>query len=112
MNIFRHVSALLLMSVISTVRAADPAAPSPGAITLAPVFGDHAVLQRGKPVPVWGTAGAAETITVTFHGQSATTKAGADGRWSLTIGPFEASSDGADLKAAAGSTLTLHDVVV
>jgi sialate O-acetylesterase len=112
MNIFRHVSALLLLSAISTVRAADPAAPSPGAVTLAPVFGDHAVLQRGKPVPVWGTAGAGETITVTFHGKSATAKAGADGRWALSIGPLEASSDGADLVVAAGSTVTLHDVVV
>jgi len=111
-----HIAALCLLPFVAGIAAAL-AAPAPAAapgadITLAPVFGDHAVLQRGKPVPVWGTAGASETVTVSFHGQKATTSSGSDGRWSLTIGPFEASSDGADLVVAAGNTVTLHDVVV
>ena len=33
------------------------------------VFGDHMVLQRGQPVPVWGWAQPGETVTVTFAGQ-------------------------------------------
>jgi sialate O-acetylesterase len=107
-----HIAALRLLPLVAGI-AAVLAAPAPAAdLTLAPVFGDHAVLQRGKPVPVWGTAGASDSVTVTFHGQKATTSAGADGRWSLTIGPFEASAAGADLVAAAGSTVTLHDIVV
>jgi sialate O-acetylesterase len=107
-----HIAALRLLPLVAGIAAVLGAPASAADITLAPVFGDHAVLQRGKPVPVWGTAGASETVTVTFHGQKATTSSGSDGRWSLTIGPFEASSDGADLVAAAGSTVTLHDVVV
>ena len=30
--------------------------PLRGEVTLSPMFGDHAVLQRDKPVPVWGKA--------------------------------------------------------
>ncbi|MDR2675914.1 MAG: hypothetical protein LBC18_13870 [Opitutaceae bacterium] len=33
------------------------AAPAPAAPVPAPLFRDGAVLQRGKPVPVWGRAG-------------------------------------------------------
>jgi sialate O-acetylesterase len=81
-------------------------------VSLSPLFGDHAVLQREKPVPVWGTAGAGDTVTVTFHGQTAKAVAGADGRWLARIGPFPASSEPADLVASAGNTVTVHDVLV
>src|SRR5476649_1379308 len=36
------------------------------AVQLASPFGDHMVLQQGRPVPVWGTAAAGETVTVEF----------------------------------------------
>lgn len=35
-------------------------------LTLAPVFSDHMVLQREKPVPVWGNAAPGATVTVEF----------------------------------------------
>jgi sialate O-acetylesterase len=92
---------------------APTTAPAPRvAVTLAPLFGDHAVLQRDKPVPVWGRAGAADLVAVTFHGQTVRTVAGPDGRWSVRIGPFAASAEPADLVATGASTVTLHDVVV
>jgi sialate O-acetylesterase len=81
-------------------------------ILLAPVFSDHAVLQRNKPVPVWGRASGNESITVTFHGQTVKTAAANDGRWKLVIGPFEASAEPADLVVAGKSTVTVHDVVI
>jgi len=43
---------------------------------LAPVFTDHAVLQRDKPVAVWGRAGANATVDVTLSdGEKVVTKA-------------------------------------
>lgn len=79
---------------------------------LAPLFGDHLVLQCDKPDPVWGSASPGETVSVTFHGATQTTKAGADGRWLVNIGPFKATGDSADLVVAGSSSVTLHDVVV
>ncbi len=96
------------LCLASTLRA-EEAAP---ALSLAPVFGDHAVLQRDKPVPVWGQATAGSTITVAFHGQAVSTVAGADGRWRLSLEPLAASSEGADLSVRGPGSLVLHDVVV
>ena len=82
------------------------------AVQLAPPFADHAVLQRDRPVPVWGTAGPGEKITVSFHGVSVHTVTGPDHRWSLLLAPRSADNTGADLVVAGENTITLHDVVV
>ena len=117
MHILRkHIGLWFLAPVLGAIVAAGAAraaAPEPAVpVTLASLFGDHAVLQRDKPVPVWGRAGAADPIAVTFHGQTARTVAGPDGRWRVCIGPFAASAEPADLVVAGGSTITLHDVVI
>lgn len=78
----------------------------------ASLFQDHAVLQRDKPVPVWGAADAGENVTVTFAGQTKTATAGADGRWSVTLDPLPASAEPATLTIAGKNTVTLSDVVV
>ena len=84
--------ALLLLPVV--LPAAD--------LALADVFSDHAVLQRDQPVPVWGTADPAATVTVSFAGQTKTGKAGADGRWMVRLEPLRASDQAAELTVTAG----------
>jgi len=58
------------------------------------LFSDNMVLQRGKPVNIWGWAEPGESITVTFDGQTKTTKANdnAEGKWSVLLDPMTASS--------------------
>jgi len=90
--------------------AVAPSAPTP--VTLAAPFGDHAVIQRDKPVPVWGHAGPGDPVTVTFHGQTQGTVAGADGNWSVTLAPLGASSQPADMVVTGRNSVTLHDIVV
>ena len=58
-------SALFVVSLFGPL-----AVPARADVSLAPLFSDHAVLQRDKPVPVWGRADAGEKIVVTFAGQS------------------------------------------
>jgi len=81
-------------------------------VTLAPLFTDHAVLQRDKPVPVWGTADAGERVSIAFHGQSRETTASADGRWIVFFDALAADPQGTELTATAKNTIVLHDVVV
>ena len=38
-------------------------------VACAKIFGDHMVLQRSQPVPVWGWASPNEKITVTINQQ-------------------------------------------
>jgi sialate O-acetylesterase len=75
------------------------------------LFSDHAVLQCGRPVPVWGMADPGEPVTVTFDKQSRRTTADADGRWMVRLsklkpgGPFT-------LTIAGENTVTVNDVLV
>lgn len=98
----------LLALVVSVVLAAD----TRGDVTLAPLFTDHAVLQRDKPVPVWGRADPGEPVLVKFRDQSRQTTAGADGRWIVYLDALPASSEGAELAVTGKNILTLRDVVV
>jgi sialate O-acetylesterase len=86
--------------------------PLRGAVTLAPVFTDHAVLQQGIPVPVWGKASPGEAISVTFGAQTHSTKASPDGQWRINLAPLSASATPEKLVVAGRNTLVLTDIVV
>ena len=81
-------------------------------IILAPIFKDHAVVQRDKPLPVWGRATAGEKLAVTFRDQTFNTTADADGRWIVYFAPLAASSDGAELVVTGNDTVVVKDVLV
>jgi len=105
MYLIRRWSLALYLFVILTCAArAD--------VVLAPLFADHAVLQRDKPLPVWGTADAGEKITVTFHGRVGATTAASDGRWIVLLEPLPADPIGTDLVVAGKNTVALSDILI
>ena len=55
----------------------------------ASIFASHMVLQRGKPVPVWGTASGGEQVVVSFNGQEKMTKAEPSGAWMVKLDPMK-----------------------
>jgi sialate O-acetylesterase len=59
-------------------------------IKLARLFSDHVVLQRQKPIPVWGWARPSEKVTVTLAGQTLGAKADTAGKWMVRFAPLEA----------------------
>jgi sialate O-acetylesterase len=63
-----------------------------GDIILPKIIGDNMVLQRGVPVPLWGSAGSDENITVSFAGQQKSTQVDASGHWQVILDPLTASS--------------------
>jgi sialate O-acetylesterase len=82
------------------------------AIVLAAPFRDGAVIQRGKPIPVWGKAQPGETVEVEFGGQMRKTVADEQGRWSVRLGPFAANSAPAKLTATGRDVVTVRNVLV
>jgi sialate O-acetylesterase len=54
-------------------------------VSLPNFFGNNMVLQRNKPIPVWGWANAGEKITVQFDHQTKTTKADKAGKWMVKL---------------------------
>lgn len=81
-------------------------------VKLNPLFGDGAVLQRERSVPIWGEASPGESVRVEFGGRSASAVADDKGRWLARLEPMAASSESRDLVVRGANTITLHDVVV
>ncbi len=94
----------------SVVLLATCAMPAIADVTLPCVFSDHMVLQRDKPVAVWGWAQEGENVTVSIAGQSASAKTGPDGRWTLSIGPFSAGGPHR-IVVEGENTVTIDDVL-
>jgi sialate O-acetylesterase len=81
-------------------------------VTLAPLFRDHAVLQRDKPVPIWGKAGPGEKVSVSFNRQTQTAVTDDRGRWRVQLAAMPASSVPAKLTVRGKNTLTIQNVLV
>lgn len=54
-------------------------------LTFAAVFSDGMVLQREKPVPIWGSGSVGELVTVTLAGKSASAIVWEDGTWKTSL---------------------------
>ena len=88
----RRAAALVIAALAAS--AASAAAP----VTLAPMFRDHAVLQRDVPLPIWGTAepGAKVAVRLVRADESdaepceMTATVGEDGRWRVELPPHPA----------------------
>jgi sialate O-acetylesterase len=70
----------------------------------ASIFQDHMVLQRERPIPVWGQAEAGVKVTVSLAGTrtKAETTTGADGRW-MAILPAQPAGGPLELTVKSGS---------
>lgn len=66
-------------------------------LSLSPLFTDHMVIQREKPVAVWGKAKAGETVVVKFLTQKKSQKADAQGAWKVMLDPLAASTEAQEL---------------
>lgn len=65
-------------------------------VQLSPVLGEGAILQRGKPIPLWGRAPANAMVSVSLGKEKHQIRADGDGHWRVVLG-----------KRAVGGPLTL-----
>ena len=78
---------------------------------LAPIFTDHMVLQREKPLHLWGTGETDTLVTVTL-GSVTGTAAVRDGNWALTLPPLPAGGPYMLTCSDGTHTVTLSDVML
>ncbi|HEX2862592.1 MAG TPA: sialate O-acetylesterase, partial [Lacunisphaera sp.] len=81
-------------------------------VVLAPLFGHGAVLQRDRPIPVWGRAEPGEAVKVTFGDETQATQAGSDGRWQVMLRARPAQAKPAELVVQGRDTVRVRDVLV
>jgi sialate O-acetylesterase len=100
-------SALILAGISLATPAIAADAP-----LLHVMFQDHAVLQRDKPIPVYGQAAPNTTVTVKLGTETATAKADKAGQWRATLAALP--SGGPYTLEARSSTTTqsVQDVLI
>lgn len=100
-----------LATLLCSAALLTPLAAAEGQPYLHPAFSDHMVVQRGRPVAIWGWTRPGATVNVSMAGNSAAAVAAADGRWRATLpalpagGPYSIAIDGPERH-------TLDDVLV
>ena len=82
----RAKTAMLLTAVAASVTAQAK-------LEMGTPFSDHAVLQRGVEVPVWGTAEPGSMVSVSFADAEVSAKADNDGAWSVKLPKMAASAE-------------------
>ncbi len=76
-------------------------------------FQTNMVLQRDKPLKIWGWAVSGEKVTVSFAGQEESATAGADRSWLVTLKPMPANATPQTMTVKGTSdTLTLENILV
>lgn len=81
-------------------------------VVLPDVLSDAMVLQRDRPVLIWGQADAGETVTVRFAGQTRKATADSVGKWRVKLDPLHASATPATMKIAGKNTIELKNILV
>jgi len=97
----------MTMSMAACAAQAEDESP-----LLATIFSDHAVLQRNRPIDVWGRAQPGEQVTVALSNTTRSTQADASGHWSVTMPPFPAGGPHALSARTAARRQSVGDVLV
>ena len=82
-----------------------------GGLSLSPLFTNHMVLQREKPVRIFGKANTGEQIKVAFAGNESIVQCGPDGIWSAEFEPMGAGGP-YELSISADTTITISDILM
>lgn len=92
----------LILGLAVAATLAVTSAQAVAELALPSMFTSGAVLQQEMPVPVWGTADPGAEVTVTFAGQTKSTKADADGNWLVKLDPLKLNKEPATMAIASG----------
>jgi sialate O-acetylesterase len=82
------------------------------AIRLPHVLSDHAVLQRDRPIHIWGWATPGAHVEVRFHAQTVPGIADRLGEWSLWLAPESAGGPYTLTASGDGPAVTVTDLLV
>jgi sialate O-acetylesterase len=89
------------------------AAPARADVKLPTIFTRHMVLQRDKPIVIWGWADKGEKVTATFAGASESATANDDGNFTIKLPASKANDKGQALVVKGEkSSVSIEDVLV
>ena len=84
-----------------------------GEVRLPKILSSHMVLQRERPIHLWGWADPGEQVSASMHGATASAKADDLGHWSLYLPPEQAGGPYTlTIKSDNGANNSLDDVLI
>lgn len=93
----------LLLALLAATAQAD--------VRLAEVFSDHMVLQRDRPLNIWGQATPGQTLSIDLGGRRGTARVGTDGRWRVRLAALPAGGPHR-LMVKGDQTVVLNDILI
>jgi sialate O-acetylesterase len=102
------------LPIALSILAACPAIIQAGPLKLHAIFANHMVLQRDKPIVIWGWADAGDKVSVKFGNEQAEAIATGDkGRWEVTFPSRVASAEPLPLVASTGGEkVAMEDILI
>jgi len=99
--------------VLLSLLVASSAVPQAQAdVTLPKVLSSHMVLQRDRPLPIWGWAAPDEEVTVTLDDATATAKADAHGNWKVVLPAMKADGKAHSMTVSGKNKIELEDILI
>lgn len=96
----------LLILLSGTITTAD------AKILLPQILSSNMVLQRDKPLNIWGYGAAGEAVSVRFAGQVKQTVTDANGNWKVRLEPLQTSAVAASMTIEGSNTIVLDNILV
>jgi len=101
MKLLRLFTVRLFTPLLATLLLTSVA---PANVTLPKILGDNMVLQRAKPVYIWGTADTGDAVEVKFAGQEKQARPDTTGHWQVVLDPLTASANPQEMTITATNT--------
>lgn len=94
------------MLLFGTIVSAD------AKILLPQILSANMVLQRDKPLNIWGFGAAGESVTVSFAGQVKETVTDGNGHWKVVLAALKANAVPASMTIKGSNTIVLDNILV
>ena len=105
----KKIDFLLSFALVFSLAAAS--ADARGEVTLPKILSSHMVLQRGRPIHLWGWADPGEQVTAALRSATASTQADGLGHWSVYLPPEQAGGP-YQLTISGTNSIVLDDVLI
>ena len=106
----KSLSSYVVVVSLSVTSSIAPQAQAD--VKLPKVLGSHMVLQRDRPLPIWGWADPGEEVTVKLDDATATAKADAHGNWKVVLPAVKADGKAHSMTVSGKNKIELDDILI
>ena len=98
--------------IVALIVASSSVPQARADVTLPKAIASHMVLQRDRPLPIWGWADPGEEVTVKLDEATATTKADDKGNWKVSLPAVKADGKAHRMTVVGKNKIELDDILI